>query len=46
MNNTLIDYLDNFCLAYLDDIVIFSDTVEEYEKYMKKVLERLREAGL
>lgn len=46
MNDTLMDYLDNFCSAYLDDIVIFSDSAEEHEEHVKKVLQRLREAGL
>lgn len=46
MNETLMDYLDDFCSAYLDDIVIFSNSVEEHEEHVKKVLERLRQAGL
>ena len=46
MNDTLMDYLDDFCSAYLDDIVIFSDSVQEHEDHVRKVLQRLREAGL
>jgi hypothetical protein len=46
MNNVLLDYLDDFCTAYLDDILIYSDNVLEYEAQIKKVLQRLREAGL
>jgi hypothetical protein len=42
----LLDYLDNFYTAYLDDILIYSDNVFKYEAQIKKVLQRLREAGL
>ena len=46
MNNVLFDYLDDFCTAYLDDILIYSDNELEYEHYIKKVLKRLHGAGL
>ena len=46
MNDVLFDYLDNFCTAYLDDILIYSDNELEHEYHVKKVLERLRNAGL
>jgi hypothetical protein len=46
MNEVLFDYLDDFCTAYLDDILIYSDNVLEHKHYVKLVLQRLREAGL
>jgi len=46
INNTLMGYLDEFCSAYMDDILIFSETLEEHEIHVKRVLERLCEAGL
>jgi transposase InsO family protein len=46
MNDVLLDYLDDFCTAYLDDILIYSEDVLEHEAQVKKVLQRLREAGL
>ena len=42
MNDVLFDYLDVFCTAYLDDILIYSDDPLEYEVYVKKVLDRLK----
>ena len=33
-------------LLYLDDIVIFSHTLEEHEEHLFKVLDRLEEYGL
>ena len=39
-------YLYNFVMVYLDDIIIFSQTMKEYLQYMRKVLEALRQAGL
>jgi len=46
INSYLFDYLDIFCTAYLDDILIYSDNELEHEAHVKKVLDRLREAGL
>ena len=46
MNDVLFDYLDDFCTAYLDDIIIYSNNELKYKTYMKKVLERLQNAGL
>jgi transposase InsO family protein len=46
MNDVLFDYLDDFCTAYLDDILIYSENELEHEAHVKKVLERLRAAGL
>ena len=33
-------------MVYLDNILIYLDSIEEHELYMKLVLNRLREAGL
>ena len=46
MNDVLFDYLDIFCTAYLDDILIYSDNELEHEEHVRKVLIRLRDAGL
>jgi muramoyltetrapeptide carboxypeptidase LdcA involved in peptidoglycan recycling len=39
-------YLDDFYSAYVDDILIFLEDEGEHEEHIKKVLERLRKAGL
>jgi predicted aspartyl protease len=46
MNDMLLDYLDDFCTVYLDDILIYSDNELEHELHVKKVLQRLIDAGL
>ena len=46
INDTLREYLDVFCTAYLDDILIYSRTRKEHLIHVKKVLEALRGAGL
>ncbi len=46
MNDVLFDYLDDFYTTYLDDILIYLDNELEYEHHVKRVLERLRNAGL
>jgi len=46
INETLHEHLDKFYLAYLDDILIYSDTEEEHLKYIKIILEKLRKTGL
>ena len=46
MNNVLSDYLDQFAIAYLDDILIFSPTYKTHVSHVKKVLNRLRTHSL
>jgi hypothetical protein len=42
INDVLFDYLDDFCTAYLDDIIIYSKDPLKHELHVRKVLERLR----
>jgi Reverse transcriptase (RNA-dependent DNA polymerase)/RNase H-like domain found in reverse transcriptase len=46
INDTLKEYLDEFCTAYLDDILIYSDTYREHQDHVRRVLQRLRMSGL
>jgi Reverse transcriptase (RNA-dependent DNA polymerase) len=46
INEALQELLDDFCTAYLDDILIYGDTLEEHKKHVIQVLKRLRKAGL
>jgi hypothetical protein len=46
MNDVLFNYLDDFCTAYLDDILIYSENELDHQEHVRKVLLRLREAGL
>lgn len=47
INTTLQDFLDEFCSAYIDDILIYSDgSLTDHRRKVKKVLERLQKAGL
>ncbi len=39
-------YLDLFSIAYLDDIVVYSNSLEEHEEHVKLVLAKLQAAGL
>src|SRR5258705_2234990 len=46
INNALREFLDHFVVAYLDDILIFSQTYEEHVEHVKKVLRKLEEKEL
>jgi hypothetical protein len=46
MNEILSDYLDVFCIAYLDDILIYSDDLEQHHCHIKMILRRVEEVGL
>ena len=46
MHDCLGDLNMNWCIVYLDDIIIFSDTKEEHLKRLEAVFQRLSAAGL
>jgi hypothetical protein len=46
MNEVLFEFLDDFCTVFMDDILIYSANEEEHQQHVRKVLRRLREAGL
>ena len=41
INSVLGEYLDKFIIAYLDNIIIYFNSKEEYFQYIKWVLQRL-----
>ncbi|XP_063806789.1 uncharacterized protein LOC134990792, partial [Pseudophryne corroboree] len=46
MNDVLREYLDRFLVVYLDDILIFSHSLEEHRKHVRLVLQKLRDHQL
>ena len=46
VNDILREFLDDFCVVYLDDILIYSDTQEEHDAHVSKILAKLQEAGI
>ena len=46
MNEVLRDFIGNFVIVYLDDILIFSQTEEEHMKHLRYVLERMQQEKL
>jgi hypothetical protein len=46
MNKVFMEYLDKFVVVFIDDILIYSKTEEEYEKHLRLVLQKLREHQL
>ena len=47
INNTLQEYLDEFCSVYIDDVLIYSDSsLSNYREKVKKVMKRLLDTSL
>ena len=46
INNAIGEALDNFASAYLDEVLIYSDSEEVHVGHVKWLLQRLLEAGL
>jgi len=45
MNKILSDYVDIFCVAYLDDILVFSQNEEEHQEHVRAILTRVQNTG-
>jgi hypothetical protein len=43
MNKVFMEYLDQFVVVFIDDILIFSKNEEEYDEHLHLVLQKLRE---
>ena len=41
INHVLYDYLNKFVIAYLNNILIFSETKKKHEKHVKKIFKKL-----
>jgi uncharacterized protein YaaN involved in tellurite resistance len=46
INNILRKYLDDFVIAYLDDILIYLKTKEKHIKHVTAILETLEKANM
>ena len=40
------EYLNKFCTAYLDNILIYSSNLKKYKDHVRLVLAKLREFGI
>jgi Reverse transcriptase (RNA-dependent DNA polymerase) len=46
INKTLEDLLNITCVAYLNNIYIYNDSIEKYTKYVREIFDRLKKAKL
>jgi hypothetical protein len=46
MNDVLYEFLDRFVVVYLDDIVIYSESLDDHLDHLRQVFSRLREHQL
>ena len=46
MNMETSGYIDDFIIAYLNDILVYSSNVEQYKAHLRKVFDRLRKHKL
>jgi hypothetical protein len=46
INNVLQEYINYFVIVYLDNILIYSEELEDYKKQVRTVLTKLRDEAL
>jgi hypothetical protein len=46
INEILSNYLDVFCIAYLDNILIYLDNLKQHRQHVRMILGRVEEVGL
>jgi len=46
INNTLREYLNDFVITYLNNILIYSDNLKTHHKHVHKILAKLNERAM
>ncbi len=46
INKILRQYIGKFMQVYLDDVIIYSNNLDEHKRYIKVVFEKIRKANL
>lgn len=46
MEKVLVELRGDFCFVYIDDIIIYSDTLQDHIKHLNTILQRLTQANL
>ena len=46
MNKVLRQYIEKFVQVYLDDMIIYSNNLDEHKRHIKAVLEKIKKVNL
>jgi hypothetical protein len=46
MNDIFREWLDDFVVVYIDDILVYNNSMEEHAEHLRKLFQRLRENKL
>ncbi len=46
MNDKLMNYLKELVVAYLNDIIVYSNSKKKHIQHVRKILQRLRETNI
>jgi hypothetical protein len=46
MNDILMNYLNEFVITYLNDIIVYNNNKKKHIRYVRKILQRFREANI
>ena len=46
INEVLMGYIDMYCIVYLDDVLIYSKTLQQHRQDVSNILEAIRKSGM
>ena len=46
INEVLMEHIDMCCIVYLDDVLIYSNTLQQHRKDVSNILEAIRKSGM